>query len=214
MLQRQPLPPSGPHVAGCLSLQPGGGGKCLSAFLHFPPHSPPPSLWVRCSAMDMPSTGASRVLCPAGTFSCPRRDADSFSCRFSLQLKKLLLSPSHVPPSCEAQRDGSARRPGTPKSRPARPCTKVLVSGQSSSPSSAHLSGAILKEVTEGRRRGVWAGSELGQGLGTGESLAFLSLSAWGLQSGLSKTFRLHAEPRNVSISFESSGVRPFPAGF
>ncbi|XP_015497648.1 peroxisome proliferator-activated receptor gamma coactivator 1-beta [Parus major] len=38
-------------------------------------------------------------------------------------LKKLLLSPS--PPSCEAQRDGSARRPGTPKSRPARPCTKV-----------------------------------------------------------------------------------------
>ncbi|XP_010000365.1 PREDICTED: peroxisome proliferator-activated receptor gamma coactivator 1-beta [Chaetura pelagica] len=40
-------------------------------------------------------------------------------------LKKLLLSPSHVPPSCEAQRDGSARRPGTPKSRPARPCAKV-----------------------------------------------------------------------------------------
>ncbi|XP_064527779.1 peroxisome proliferator-activated receptor gamma coactivator 1-beta [Pseudopipra pipra] len=40
-------------------------------------------------------------------------------------LKKLLLSPSHVPPSCEAQRDGTARRPGTPKSRPARPCTKV-----------------------------------------------------------------------------------------
>ncbi|NWZ73304.1 PRGC2 protein, partial [Acrocephalus arundinaceus] len=38
-------------------------------------------------------------------------------------LKKLLLSPS--PLSCEAQRDGSARRPGTPKSRPARPCTKV-----------------------------------------------------------------------------------------
>lgn len=63
---------------------------------------------------------------PAGTFSCPCCDADSFSCRFSLQLKKLLLSPSHVPPSCEAQRDGSARRPGTPKSRPPRPCTKVL----------------------------------------------------------------------------------------
>ncbi|XP_066833270.1 peroxisome proliferator-activated receptor gamma coactivator 1-beta isoform X2 [Anser cygnoides] len=41
------------------------------------------------------------------------------------QLKKLLLSPSHAPPSCEAQRDGSARRPGTPKSRPSRPCTKV-----------------------------------------------------------------------------------------
>ncbi|NWH56743.1 PRGC2 protein, partial [Geococcyx californianus] len=40
-------------------------------------------------------------------------------------LKKLLLSPSHVPPSCEAQRDGSTRRPGTPKSRPTRPCTKV-----------------------------------------------------------------------------------------
>ncbi|XP_053935553.1 peroxisome proliferator-activated receptor gamma coactivator 1-beta [Cuculus canorus] len=40
-------------------------------------------------------------------------------------LKKLLLSPSHVPPSCEAQRDGSARRLGTPKSRPTRPCTKV-----------------------------------------------------------------------------------------
>ncbi|XP_061858886.1 peroxisome proliferator-activated receptor gamma coactivator 1-beta [Colius striatus] len=40
-------------------------------------------------------------------------------------LKKLLLSPSHVPPGCEAQRDGSTRRPGTPKSRPARPCTKV-----------------------------------------------------------------------------------------
>ncbi|NXW94061.1 PRGC2 protein, partial [Alopecoenas beccarii] len=40
-------------------------------------------------------------------------------------LKKLLLSPSHVPPSCEAQRDGSARRPGTPKSRPTRPYTKV-----------------------------------------------------------------------------------------
>ncbi|NXJ81137.1 PRGC2 protein, partial [Trogon melanurus] len=40
-------------------------------------------------------------------------------------LKKLLLSPSHVPPSCEAQWDGSARRPGTPKSRPTRPCTKV-----------------------------------------------------------------------------------------
>ncbi|NXH58773.1 PRGC2 protein, partial [Rhabdornis inornatus] len=38
-------------------------------------------------------------------------------------LKKLLLSPS--PPSCEVQRDGSTRRPGTPKSRPARPCTKV-----------------------------------------------------------------------------------------
>lgn len=63
---------------------------------------------------------------PARAFSCPRCDADSFSCRFSLQLKKLLLSPSHVPPSCEAQRDGSARRPGTPKSRPTRPCTKVL----------------------------------------------------------------------------------------
>ncbi|XP_074772267.1 peroxisome proliferator-activated receptor gamma coactivator 1-beta [Athene noctua] len=40
-------------------------------------------------------------------------------------LKKLLLSPSHVPPSCEAQRDGSTRRLGTPKSRPARPYTKV-----------------------------------------------------------------------------------------
>ncbi|NXV11176.1 PRGC2 protein, partial [Cepphus grylle] len=40
-------------------------------------------------------------------------------------LKKLLLSPSHVPPSCEAQRDGNAWRPGTPKSRPIRPCTKV-----------------------------------------------------------------------------------------
>ncbi|NXT67073.1 PRGC2 protein, partial [Chaetops frenatus] len=38
-------------------------------------------------------------------------------------LKKLLLSPS--PPSCEAQRDGSSRRPGTPKSRPSRPCTKA-----------------------------------------------------------------------------------------
>ncbi|NXC38183.1 PRGC2 protein, partial [Penelope pileata] len=38
-------------------------------------------------------------------------------------LKKLLLSPS--PPSCEAHRDGSARRPGTPKSRPSRPCTKA-----------------------------------------------------------------------------------------
>lgn len=47
-----------------------------------------------------------------------------FLAPFSLQLKKLLLSPS--PPSCEVQRDGSARRPGTPKSRPARPCTKVL----------------------------------------------------------------------------------------
>uniref|UniRef100_A0A8B9FD16 PPARG coactivator 1 beta n=1 Tax=Amazona collaria TaxID=241587 RepID=A0A8B9FD16_9PSIT len=63
---------------------------------------------------------------PAGTCSCPHCDADSFSCRFSLQLKKLLLSPSHVPPSCEAQRDGGARRLGTPKSRPTRPCTKVL----------------------------------------------------------------------------------------
>ncbi|XP_019361534.1 PREDICTED: peroxisome proliferator-activated receptor gamma coactivator 1-beta [Gavialis gangeticus] len=40
-------------------------------------------------------------------------------------LKKLLLSPTHVPPSCEAQRDGSARRHGTPKSRPQRSCTKV-----------------------------------------------------------------------------------------
>ncbi|KAM4653512.1 peroxisome proliferator-activated receptor gamma coactivator 1-beta [Amazona ochrocephala] len=40
-------------------------------------------------------------------------------------LKKLLLSPSHVPPSCEAQRDGGARRLGTPKSRPTRPCIKV-----------------------------------------------------------------------------------------
>ncbi|KFO93958.1 Peroxisome proliferator-activated receptor gamma coactivator 1-beta, partial [Buceros rhinoceros silvestris] len=40
-------------------------------------------------------------------------------------LKKLLLSPSHVPPSCEVQRDGSARRLGTPKSRPPRPCTKM-----------------------------------------------------------------------------------------
>ncbi|XP_010184419.1 PREDICTED: peroxisome proliferator-activated receptor gamma coactivator 1-beta, partial [Mesitornis unicolor] len=40
-------------------------------------------------------------------------------------LKKLLLSPSHVSLSCEAQRDGSARHPGTPKSRPARPCAKV-----------------------------------------------------------------------------------------
>ncbi|NWU63045.1 PRGC2 protein, partial [Pterocles burchelli] len=40
-------------------------------------------------------------------------------------LKKLLLSPSHVSLSCEAQRDGSARHPGAPKSRPARPCTKV-----------------------------------------------------------------------------------------
>ncbi|XP_044884409.1 peroxisome proliferator-activated receptor gamma coactivator 1-beta [Mauremys mutica] len=40
-------------------------------------------------------------------------------------LKKLLLSPSHVPPSCEAQREGSARRQGPPKSRPQRPCTKA-----------------------------------------------------------------------------------------
>ncbi|NXI39579.1 PRGC2 protein, partial [Galbula dea] len=40
-------------------------------------------------------------------------------------LKKLLLSPSHMPPSCEAQRDGSTRRLGTPKSRPTRPCAKV-----------------------------------------------------------------------------------------
>uniref|UniRef100_A0A452HQK7 RRM domain-containing protein n=1 Tax=Gopherus agassizii TaxID=38772 RepID=A0A452HQK7_9SAUR len=42
-----------------------------------------------------------------------------------LQLKKLLLSPSHMPPSCEAQREGSARRQGPPKSRPQRPCTKA-----------------------------------------------------------------------------------------
>ncbi|CAM2118260.1 unnamed protein product [Caretta caretta] len=40
-------------------------------------------------------------------------------------LKKLLLSPSHMPPSCEAQREGRARRQGPPKSRPQRPCTKV-----------------------------------------------------------------------------------------
>uniref|UniRef100_A0A8C8RK21 PPARG coactivator 1 beta n=1 Tax=Pelusios castaneus TaxID=367368 RepID=A0A8C8RK21_9SAUR len=40
-------------------------------------------------------------------------------------LKKLLLSPSHMPPSCEAQREGSARRQGPPKSRPQRPCSKV-----------------------------------------------------------------------------------------
>jgi len=92
---------------------------------------------------------------PAGAFSCPRCDADSFSCRFSLQLKKLLLSPSHVPPSCEAQRDGSARRPGTPKSRAARSCTKVLPWRAELKPS-AHLSGAHLKEVTQGRCWGVW----------------------------------------------------------
>uniref|UniRef100_A0A8D0HUU3 PPARG coactivator 1 beta n=1 Tax=Sphenodon punctatus TaxID=8508 RepID=A0A8D0HUU3_SPHPU len=40
-------------------------------------------------------------------------------------LKKLLLSPSHVPPSCEAQKEGSTRRQGALKSRPQRPCAKV-----------------------------------------------------------------------------------------
>nr|XP_006138162.1 peroxisome proliferator-activated receptor gamma coactivator 1-beta isoform X1 [Pelodiscus sinensis] len=40
-------------------------------------------------------------------------------------LKKLLLSPSPVPPSCEAQREGNARRQGPPKSRPQRPYTKA-----------------------------------------------------------------------------------------
>ncbi|XP_066469977.1 peroxisome proliferator-activated receptor gamma coactivator 1-beta [Tiliqua scincoides] len=40
-------------------------------------------------------------------------------------LKKLLLSPSNVPPSYEVQREGSVLRQGAPKSRPQRPCIKV-----------------------------------------------------------------------------------------
>uniref|UniRef100_A0A8D0B1V7 PPARG coactivator 1 beta n=1 Tax=Salvator merianae TaxID=96440 RepID=A0A8D0B1V7_SALMN len=40
-------------------------------------------------------------------------------------LKKLLLSPSNVPPSYEVQREGSIWRQGVPKGRTQRPCTKV-----------------------------------------------------------------------------------------
>ncbi|XP_008102864.2 peroxisome proliferator-activated receptor gamma coactivator 1-beta [Anolis carolinensis] len=40
-------------------------------------------------------------------------------------LKKLLLSPSNVPPSYEVQKEGSVWRQGAPKSRPHRVCTKV-----------------------------------------------------------------------------------------
>ncbi|XP_044310472.1 peroxisome proliferator-activated receptor gamma coactivator 1-beta isoform X1 [Varanus komodoensis] len=40
-------------------------------------------------------------------------------------LKKLLLSPSNVPPSYEVQREGSVWRQGTPKSRPQRLAAKV-----------------------------------------------------------------------------------------
>ncbi|KAM6469055.1 peroxisome proliferator-activated receptor gamma coactivator 1-beta isoform 4-T4 [Liasis olivaceus] len=40
-------------------------------------------------------------------------------------LKKLLLSPSNVPPSYEVQREGSIWRQGAPKSRPQRLCAKV-----------------------------------------------------------------------------------------
>ncbi|ETE71111.1 Peroxisome proliferator-activated receptor gamma coactivator 1-beta, partial [Ophiophagus hannah] len=40
-------------------------------------------------------------------------------------LKKLLLSPSNVPPSYEVQREGNIWRQGPPKSRPQRLCAKV-----------------------------------------------------------------------------------------
>uniref|UniRef100_A0A670XLW7 PPARG coactivator 1 beta n=1 Tax=Pseudonaja textilis TaxID=8673 RepID=A0A670XLW7_PSETE len=40
-------------------------------------------------------------------------------------LKKLLLSPSNVPPSYEVQREGNIWRQGPPKSRPQRSCAKV-----------------------------------------------------------------------------------------
>ncbi|KAJ6668018.1 hypothetical protein lerEdw1_016339, partial [Lerista edwardsae] len=54
-----------------------------------------------------------------------QRNSDSFFRRFPLQLKKLLLSPSNVPPSYEVQREGSIWRQGAPKHRPQRSCTKV-----------------------------------------------------------------------------------------
>lgn len=104
---------------------------------YFVPHS-----WVGCSVIDV-LTREPRGCGPPGVFSCPRCDADSFSRPFSLQLKKLLLSPS--PPSCEAQRDGSVRRPGTPKSRPARPCTKVLPRARAA-PASWELSRRMVGE--------------------------------------------------------------------
>lgn len=47
--------PSGLRVARHLPPQPWGGGKHLPAFLFFFPH-----FWVGCSAMDVPSAGASR----------------------------------------------------------------------------------------------------------------------------------------------------------
>lgn len=54
------------------------------------------------------------------------RNFDSFFHHFPFQLKKLLLSPSNVPPSYEVQREGNIWRQGPPKSRPQRSCAKVL----------------------------------------------------------------------------------------
>ncbi|XP_077780569.1 peroxisome proliferator-activated receptor gamma coactivator 1-beta isoform X1 [Podarcis muralis] len=75
---------------------------------------------------DMPNSGCTSLTpspkpaapLPRGPPLAPEVDELSL-------LKKLLLSPSNVPPSYEVQREGSTWRQGTPKSRPQRPCTKV-----------------------------------------------------------------------------------------
>lgn len=59
------------------------------------------------------------------------------------------------------------------------PAQRYLLGGQSSSPPSSRLSGAVLKEVTAGWCWGLWAASELGQGLGTGGGHHRRQSSAW-----------------------------------
>lgn len=59
---------------------------------------------------------------------------------------------------------------------------------------------------------GTGAGDRQGPSPPAEQHTAFLTLSAQGLRSRLSKTFRLRAGLRNVSVSFGPSGVRPLPA--
>ncbi|XP_061472824.1 peroxisome proliferator-activated receptor gamma coactivator 1-beta isoform X2 [Rhineura floridana] len=75
---------------------------------------------------DMPNSGcASPAPSPKPAAPVPRGpplapEVDELSL-----LKKLLLSPSNMPPSYEVQKEGSVWRQGAPKSRPHRPCSKV-----------------------------------------------------------------------------------------
>ncbi|XP_067422569.1 peroxisome proliferator-activated receptor gamma coactivator 1-beta [Emydura macquarii macquarii] len=82
-------------------------------------------------------------------------------------LKKLLLSPSHMPPSCEAQREGSVRRSGPSKSRSQRLCTKAegprdrkLSSLQAQSRSCTELHKHLTSTAHSSQTKAMWPPDE------------------------------------------------------